>query len=626
MLKKLTRTDIFFIVSLITGVLALSIYLFTYPYHYDETFFATVPYRLAEGDSLVQHEWHLTQFSSLFTYLPVKIWLSIKGSTEGIIVFLRCIYYLIHTAVAVTIYVAFRKHGVWAVAAAMIFFTQASYRIFSMSYNSMFVIFTLLCTLTLLSIYKNSSKHLYVIAGACFAFSCVCNPLYCFAFPLYLIFCMLWTKRNLFKAIVIKIKSFFIPRVKKTTDKNQTNNIDEIDAFPHIESYNCFFTKEAVIYFFLGISAVAAISVIFFFATGGTVNSVFDNVQNLLNNSEYMVTSHSLLTKIKSTLNFFDNISFNKSYILPLFFILLIAGVRRKGIWKRCVFLTVSLVISIVYMFGIFYLFSFYTFCFSLPFIIFSTTCYILTEKRNTRLFFCIWIPAIVAAIFQYFASNTMLTSLGLVLAIVNIPGVIFVKDLFNEIKVEQKVKTKAKTKRQRTQSKGAITFVRGILVTGICAQLIFHGFALQYEQIPYNEETVRATYGPHSGIIMTEKQHQSYTNVLSDFDFINSINTDKVPLLVVSCKNWIYLYNESPMATNTAWTDDTINKEPLISYYKENPEKIPGYIYVDTSDYYDAYNEKTIQRNMETMSEMFEFTREELSHGFLLTVEKYKF
>ena len=141
MVRKLSRTDLLFIISLVVGCAALSIYLFTYPYMYDESFYAVVPFRLANGDSLIQHEWHLTQFSSLFTYLPVKLWLLLKGSAEGIIVFLRSLYFIIHIAVTAVIYNFFRKHGYWSIVAAMVFFTQVPYRLFAVSYNSAFVIF-----------------------------------------------------------------------------------------------------------------------------------------------------------------------------------------------------------------------------------------------------------------------------------------------------------------------------------------------------------------------------------------------------------------------------------------------------------------------------------------------------
>ena len=111
MMKKLLKNTNLLFVIMMSAVLLLHIYfLFCVPFSDDETHYATVPFRLINGDSLVQHEWHLTQFASLFSYLPVRIWMAIKGSADGIFVFLRCVYLTIHTSVAVLIYRFFKQY------------------------------------------------------------------------------------------------------------------------------------------------------------------------------------------------------------------------------------------------------------------------------------------------------------------------------------------------------------------------------------------------------------------------------------------------------------------------------------------------------------------------------------
>ena len=77
MIKRLQKSDLFFIAAMLCALTFHLTLIWAPHHHYDETFYATVPYRLIIGDSLVQHEWHLTQFSSLFLYLPVRLWLLI---------------------------------------------------------------------------------------------------------------------------------------------------------------------------------------------------------------------------------------------------------------------------------------------------------------------------------------------------------------------------------------------------------------------------------------------------------------------------------------------------------------------------------------------------------------------
>ena len=108
MVKKLQKTDILFASTLLLGLFLHIFFIFSVPFSDDESFYSLVPFRILNGDSLVRYEWHLTQFSALFAYLPVYIWNAIKGSTEGVVLFMRCVYLLIHTAAAVVVYRFFR--------------------------------------------------------------------------------------------------------------------------------------------------------------------------------------------------------------------------------------------------------------------------------------------------------------------------------------------------------------------------------------------------------------------------------------------------------------------------------------------------------------------------------------
>lgn len=108
MKKWIRNYDFIFVVAMLAGVLLHLSCIFGAEHFADESFYPTVPLRLMNGDSLVSDEWQLTQFLSLFLYIPVRIYMAIKGSTEGIIVFLRFFYLVIHTAAAVGVY-AFSK-------------------------------------------------------------------------------------------------------------------------------------------------------------------------------------------------------------------------------------------------------------------------------------------------------------------------------------------------------------------------------------------------------------------------------------------------------------------------------------------------------------------------------------
>ena len=597
-----------------SAVLLLHIYfLFCVPFSDDETHYATVPFRLINGDSLVQHEWHLTQFASLFSYLPVRIWMAIKGSADGIFVFLRCVYLTIHTSVAVLIYRFFKQYGKWAILASMMFYVQITYRIQAISYQSMFAIFLLLLTLCLLSIYQNSSTRSYVFAGVCFGCCCVCNPLFCIVFVLYLLGCALWTKRQVIVENIIKNKtSRNQGRGKKLTKRQKREQKQQLtNAFPNMENYSCFFNKKAILWVTLGILIVAVIALVFFFSTGGTIDSIMNNIENLLGSSEYDIASKSVFFKLQQTIYYFSMANLGMPWILPLIFIVLLFDKNRTSNIHRFAYLTVLSLWTVMFIFGVMRNIEIYLCAISLPFSVISTTCYLLTENKNKTLFYCMYLPCLIATFFHYLAADTLLGAIGVVLAISNVAGVFFARDLWREMRFVSKDNSAT------TVNKEGSPVFRSVIIVAFCLQILFYGVFYQYGQI-YGKDTPKATTGPYSGLYMSEENYDRYNKTMSDLDYIKKYSSYSSPILVVSYSNWMYLHLDRPIATYTTWYRGTLDVDLLKTYYKENPKKTPKYVYYESSDPQNA--------NINIVTELFEVSRENLSNGVLLTVEKCKF
>ena len=303
-MKRLTKTDRIFLVVLAAACLFQLFFLFGPPMLDDETFYLSFPFRLMQGDSLVQDEWHLAQFSSLFSYFPVRIWCALRGSADGLVVFMRCFYLAVHTAAAVLIYGAFRKEGIPAIPASMFFYLQTPYRIYSISYHSMFVLFLLLSFLLLLYIYQSGAKKYCFAAGVSFGACCVNNPLFC-VFPLlYLLMFLIFKKKRKSSSVIISNhagkKNRKSKKTKKTKNSGKPTASKARNSHPSAlaDSYENFFNRQTVLYMSLGIAAIAAVSVIFFFATGGTIASLQQNLKYLFSTSEYHLASFSLHDKL----------------------------------------------------------------------------------------------------------------------------------------------------------------------------------------------------------------------------------------------------------------------------------------------------------------------------------------
>ena len=596
MTKKLKRSDWCFAALLFIGLLFLSIFIFVFQDYGDETFYATIPFRLIDGDSLIQHEWHATQLSSIFTYLPVRFWLSLTGSADGLIVFLRSVYLLIHTVVAVAVYVFFRKYGSWSIATALLFFLHVPYRKLAISYVSVFVIALLLLSFCLICICKKPSVRSYILAGICYGACCICNPSLCITFIVYFVICVV---RNISK----KRNSDFQEKDCSAT------NCSELKTCANL------FSIKAFAFLSCGVLIIAVIFMGFFLATGGTIDSILRNIGNLIESSEYEVFSTSIIFKIVEAVSWYNQINFNLPFLLPLLYIVMFFDKKRKSKSHIYLYLVFTLILGIICMCGMLKLGEFLAAFISLPFAMFSITCYILTEKKNKLLFYAMWVPCAIAAVFQFVAANTLLWALGVVFAVNNVAGTFFVRDLFNEI-----VQKSSESKKQKH-----IAFSHILICLIFCVQFAMHGIIQLYDQ-NLGSDAVKVVVGPYSGLYMTEAQHNDYMNLINDIDLIKEKTDENEPLLIVSYYNWTYLYAERPFAIHTTWDKGELQKDELIAYYKENPDKVPEYIYVDTLRINGVKGRKRIEKNIEIIEELFDCTQEELPNGIFLTVENYKY
>lgn len=613
-MKKIRNTDLLFCIALSLGFLVHIFFVFIYPFLYDESFYVAVPFRLLNGDSLVQHEWNLTQFSSLFAYLPVALWTAIKGSADGILVFIRCIYLLIHTTVAIVVYRFFRKYGNWAILASIMYYAQLPYGMLSISYHSVLNICLLLLSFFLLSIYENKSVRLYIYAGICFGCCCVCNPFICVAFVLYLLICILWTKRQAIRIQLLKIKRHgFTQKGKKLTNREiKKLKQTAVDGFADSEKYDCFFSKDAFLRFSYGICIIAVIAIVFFLATGGTITSVIRNTENLLGSSEYEIVSQNIFAKFVETLGYFSEANLGMPWILPAIFAVMIFDKKRNRNTHRFIYLFASLIWAVIFIIAV--VLKQELNAFSLPFCVISVICYVLTEKRNKTLFNCMYIPCLIATFFHYVAANTHLSAIGVLLAINNVVGVIFARDLWEEMQSNNKNEVNGKSDKKLSN------LCRSTIIVGFCIQIVFYGMFYQVGKLP-GKDAVKATTGPYAGLYMNEQQYNDYTKLINDMDAIRNITEEDDPVLILGFDNWPYLYLERPFATYTIWYEGalTVDSNQLINYYKENPEKIPEYVYIVASD----LDSSTVSFITDKLSEVFKLSEgERLSQGVLLTVE----
>ncbi len=78
----------------------------------DEAFYVALPYRFAIGDKPYVDEWNLCQGTALLLTPVVALYMKVRGSSDGIILFLRHLYFLMTCGIALAIYRRYRNVGI----------------------------------------------------------------------------------------------------------------------------------------------------------------------------------------------------------------------------------------------------------------------------------------------------------------------------------------------------------------------------------------------------------------------------------------------------------------------------------------------------------------------------------
>ena len=112
------------------------------------------------------------------------------------------------------------------------------------------------------------------------------------------------------------------------------------------------------------------------------------------------------------------------------------------------------------------------------------------------------------------------------------------------------------------------------------------------------NESLVKINHGPMKNIYADQEYVNQYTIMLSDLDDLGHVEE---PVLYYQNIPWAYLYYDNQVGCFSTWGGAIANLEDSIleQYYEYYPEKIPGFIYIDSEslsesrDFYVQYAAK---------------------------------
>lgn len=559
----------------------------------DESFYLSIPYRLILGDKLLVDEWHASQLSAFLLYLPMKVYLTVTGSTDGIILYFRCIFVFCQTAVSLFTYHKLKKYGsLAALISAVIYLLYVPETVNMLDYYTMSLMGFQVVAMILFCSNRLNPPAL-VFAGTVFACTVIAQPFNCLVYFIYSVFVLL----------------FIIKNQKK----------------PASEFCIKYFGLKSWLYLTAGIVITAAVFLAFLF-TQITFDEFLANIGNLFGGHDHTLPfAQTGKTDMFSYLTIFSTVlriaPIGFYIILILFFALAYDKKRlqRRNIWIlvsfSCVlFLTAECIISS---------FNDFTSILFKPYILFVLTYASLMLTRNKdKSLWAIWWAGIVYTVFLGIISQALdyVGVIGFVIS--NTALAPSVAKLYKELCVS---KTDAEGEEAKS-SKPLIVKILCIISAVIIYFDIISGTAIKFidDTIAYGTgreiiavDTV-LDKGPLKGIRTNASVAESYGNILDDLDDIRSKTNGKV--LVAGLIPWTYFcFDQSPAAFTTWYIEEEFG---LYEEYYKNERHLPEAIYVPKINLYWGYDYTEIsESHKEFFSAMFDVSRTDGKAGYTLYV-----
>lgn len=609
--KEMQHMDI---VALICLCCAVLFFVWKAPYGFgldDESWYFTFPQRLTMGDSLLTHEWHVAQLISFFLYLPYKIYTSITGTTEGIILFFRYMFIVMQSIVSTVVYYRLKNYGFFSIIAALVIFLNIPFTIMSLSYYAMGIAFVTI-TGVLMATAREYNKATFYCAGISMAFAVICNPVLTGVFILYSV-CVLAHEKT-----ENKKKSFF--------------------KFAEVS-----FSFKAWLWIFFGILTVVTVFIVFlgiFMFSRSSLKEILENLPMLFTDPEYDFSDsggQGIFT-FKKTFFALINISPILFAVFSLLFSIIL--IDKKRLSHRLAYLAIAIPSFFAHIIIVVRAIDFpYWGYLMLPLTFLGLICYLLTQNKNKKAFVFLWLFGVLYMVCMDISSDVGYLTAFLTLTVSSIASILFIKDIIDELNVQMKSEENKK-RLKRSLLITSLLIVASVfqifqecyvvadlkttieyLAPDLSADI---GASIQYDPNMKLDTTILS--GPQKGIKTTHARVDTYNGILSDLEKIKKRGSQ--PVLIASNMPWCYLYLGVPFATHSTWFQAYNfgpQKQRLLEYYKLHPEKSPKYIYVPKSiDIAYLYMPERATMMLDGFAEDFSFIVQESDFGYTLEITSY--
>lgn len=507
--------------------------------HEDEAFYLTIPYRLCMGDSLILHEWHLSQLSGFLIFPVMKLYLLLAGSTEGILLRFRLIFTVLWAAGALFFFLRLRKFSqIGAMGASLAFLLYAPFGIMALSYNSMGILLLLSAGV----IAATAEKHRFAqlcLAGVFFAGAVLCCP---YLLLLYVLLTLL--------AVV-----------------------------------PAFWKKKELLRFWLPFSVGCAILLAVFCASllsRCSVPQLRAALPQLFRDPEH--ESHPLVQRTFWYLLCLMRCSrFFPPALALAVGIAVVSKIRNRpgpgflAVCLLCLLLQISFLAETPYINYIMF-----------PINLIAPYCALHSSKPGVRIpFLAIWLPGLLYTYCIYLSSNQAFFAVSSASTVMTAASLVILGSFGKEL-VRQEGKNRV--------SRAAQIAVLLLLTVQLGGELSLRYSSVFWEPGGMAAQTELAGSGPERGILMTPERKQHYELLEEDAQQIRG-REDIRKILFLSTNTHLYLSTEKEMASYSAWLSgiDDGSLRRLEDYFTLLPEKSPDGIYLEPEyrQYAERFSEK---------------------------------
>ncbi|MBR5427428.1 MAG: hypothetical protein IK118_03700 [Clostridia bacterium] len=565
----------------------------------DEGFYYTITKRLAAGDRLFIDEWHLTQTSALFQYLPYRLYLLINGGSDGVMLFMRYFYLAADLALYWFYYLRFRDRSLAAALSAPLFCGFMFAGICAFGYYTMCLHCAALIWFLVCCREKKVSVPAGIASGVILSAMVVMQPSFAGLYIVYSLFALVYA-------------------LKKGKGRL-------FDGFGFLLNGRVWMLMT------VGVALCAAAFLAYLFIAVG-IGPLIKEIPELFTDSEYFMRWYGNYRTPHKLAGMFEMYGVAPLAVLAaLVPVSAVCGRKRvPRIARVCVLLLAEGAMTASWIMAAIRLheapehlvYAFFGSTFHVP--LFALICRFLCGEREKRIFLLIWFCFGMSLFRDYFSDVTVMYG-G---ALAYFPAAYYFLRLIRDLRAERPADAPSRAVGRLAAAAAVLCLLPlageafSVAVTGS-----FYPIERAYNTSADRSLTAMITDGPYRGIRSTQTFRDLYDGVLADLASIDGVS----PLYVAGQHPYYYLCTDAPIGAYSSWYVDSDTETRLQRYWILHPEKRPGYIYIPMYEYYNlrsnesAYGTDYTARKLAELGKICDWDAERGRSGLILTVKEWR-